>query len=285
MDALVSLTSLKVWGCPSLRVLPASLWRLPQLRFLSHHGRWPSWKMADVPRGAPRGALPAACMPPSGAPCFASLTHLTLAWRSLRAFPPCILTATRLKDLDLSRCCFGQLPESVSVLTGLEELCLGRHSAGAVALGRLDAQALGSLACFPNLSWLSFANCSVLFSPDFPAAAAHPRLQNLLLKTAYAVNGPSCAAFLGFVSGLLQRGRADVLHLAHSGVSGAGQNFLAALEAVGYPLSPGRAVVYENNDSLVAEDGDAADDGEVADDGDVADDDDRVYSECSSDGV
>jgi len=62
MDALVSLTSLKVWGCPSLRVLPASLWRLPQLRFLSHHGRWPSWKMADVPRGAPL-ACPRAARP------------------------------------------------------------------------------------------------------------------------------------------------------------------------------------------------------------------------------
>ncbi len=277
MDTLVSLTSLKVWGCPSLRVLPAPLWQLPQLRFVSHHGRWPRWKVAGVPRGALRGALPAAGMPPGGAPCCASLTHLTLAWRSLRAFPPCILTATRLKHLDLSRCCFGQLPESVSVLTGLEELCLGRHSTGAMALGRLDAQALGSLACFPHLRSLSFLKCGVLFSSDFQAAAAHPRLEELELRMAYPENGLSYVAFLGFVYALLQRGRAGMLCLMDSHVSGAGRrarlNFLAGLEGAGYPLSPREMVDYREHDSL------------TADGGDVTNDDDGVYSECSSDSV
>ena len=36
MDALASLTSLELWGCNGLRALPTALWRLTQLRCLTH---------------------------------------------------------------------------------------------------------------------------------------------------------------------------------------------------------------------------------------------------------
>ncbi len=286
MDALAALTSLEVERCPSLRLLPTSLWRLTQLRRLSHHAHM--WDRTGVPRSTlPVAGLPLSgpcfaslthltlvghnlCMPPGGAPCFASLTHLTLAAYNLQAFPLCILTATRLKHLNLSRCCFGQLPEGVSALTGLEELHLGWPSLVAKEVqGSIDACALGSLARFQHLRSLSFAHCSVLFCSDLPAAAAHPRLEGLELCTAYPESGPSCTAFLGFVCGLLQRGRARVLSLVASRVQGTGRrsscNFRAALEAVGYPVNVLSKVGYRDSD-------DSADD----DDG-VGDDDDDAY--------
>jgi len=284
MDALAALTSLELQCCPSLRLLPTSLWRLSQLRCLSHQAH-----MWDDAAGVPRSALPvlglplsAPCfmslthlalaghnlrMPQGGAPgCFASLTHLTLAGHNLRAFPPCILVATRLQCLDLSDCCFGQLPEGVSALTGLEALHLGWPSPGGVAMevgGSTDARALGSLASFPHLRGLSFTNCSVLFSSDLQAAAAHARLEFLSLTTAYPETGPSCVALLGFVCALLQRGRARAFFLAASRVRGAGRrsscNFRAGLEAVGYPLRVDRRVVYRDDDESM-EDSDDTDD-------------------------
>jgi len=239
-DALVALTSFTLWKCPSLRLLPASLWRLPQLRRLSHLLQDP-----DV-AGVPRGALPVAGVPAGGAPCFASLTHLTLSGHNLAVFPPGVLAAVRLAHLDLSLCCFEQLPMGVSALTALTELRLGRHAAGGLLIGgRLDARPLGNLACFPKLRILSFANCSVIFSSDFQAAAAHPRLERLELETSYPALGPSCMAFLGFVYDLLQQGRPDVLELIFAAVQGVGagrresHRFRAALEAVGFTLDDG----------------------------------------------
>ena len=277
MDALGALTSLELQRCPSLRLLPASLWRLSQLRCLSYL-RHMYEDLAGVPRSAlPVPGLPlgAPCcaslteltlaghnlhMPPGGAPCcFASLTHLTLMGHNLRAFPPCILAAMRLKHLCLTDCCFGQLPEGVSALTGLEALHLGWPSPVIKEVGgSIDARALGSLAGFPHLRRLSFENCSVLFHSDFQAAAAHPRLERLELVTAYPEPGPSCVAFLGFVWALMQRGRARALSLAASRVRGAGQrsglNFRAALEAVGYPLKVMRKVGYRDADDSMEDD-------------------------------
>jgi len=239
-DALGALTSFALWGCPSLRLLPASLWRLPQLLRLSHLLQDP-----DV-GGVPRGALPVAGVPAGGAPCFASLTHLTLSGHNLAVFPPGILAAVRLAHLDLSLCCFEQLPVGVSALTALTELRLGRHAAGGLLIGgRLDARPLGNLACLPKLRILSFANCSVLFASDFQAAAAHSRLERLELETSYPALGPSCMAFLGFVYDLLQQGRPDVLELIFAAVQGVGagrresHRFRAALEAVGFTLDDG----------------------------------------------
>jgi len=80
MDALAALTSLELRECPSLRLLPMSLWRLSQLHRLSHHV--PMWDPASVLHSA----LPVAELPLS-APCFASLTHLALAGLNLRLLP------------------------------------------------------------------------------------------------------------------------------------------------------------------------------------------------------
>ncbi len=66
MDALAALTSLCIWRCPRMRVLPASLWRLTQLRHLSHAAD------TGAGTGAPRSELPGAGLPLS-APCFASM--------------------------------------------------------------------------------------------------------------------------------------------------------------------------------------------------------------------
>jgi hypothetical protein len=259
MDELVSLTSFDVRDCPSLRTLPASVWRLAQLHHLSRTGGW--WQL-------PRSQLPVASLPLS-APCFASLTRLALEGHNLPVFPPGILAATRLAHLNLSFCCFGQLPKGVSVLTGLEELHLGRHSMVAMEVGgAFDARALGSLTRFPHLHNLSFANCSVLFCSDFQAAAAHPCLECFQLRTSYPESGPSWTAFLGFVSALLQRGRVCALCLDDIVVQGTGRrnshNFRAALEAVGYPLSAWEKVVYIDDDSVVDDDDDVDEDGDDA---------------------
>jgi len=236
MAGLVALTSFTVWKCPSLRMLPASLWGLTQLRYLAHGGDYSGLGLA------PHDALPFTFVPAGGAPCFASLTDLMLAGSRLQAFPTGALAATRLTHLDLMDCCFEQLPEGVSVLTGLEDLCLGRHAAVDSGVGgTLDARALGSLAGFPSLRRLQVFNSEVLLCPSFQAAAAHPRLERLQLSVSYPAPGPSFRAVLGFVTGLLQRGRPDVLELHRSVVTGAGRrnsrNFRAALEGWGYPLS------------------------------------------------
>jgi hypothetical protein len=256
MDALAALTSLELDRCPSLRLLPTSLWRLSQLRCLSHDAQ--TWDEAGEPRSAVSVLglpLSAPCfaslteltltghnlrMPLGGAPCFASLTRLTLAARNLQAFPLCILAATRLQYLELADCCFGQLPEGVSALTSLEELHHGWPSLVEKEVGgSIDARALGSLAAFPFLRRLSFENCSVQFSSNFQAAAAHLRLEELKLTTAYP-GGPTCMAFLDYVCALMKQGRACVLGLVGSRVRGAGRrsssSFRAALDAAGFPF-------------------------------------------------
>jgi len=227
MDALASLTSL-VMACPSLRTLPASLWRLTRLRKVTH------WLNA-VCNEPPAVGLPAS------APCFASLTDLCLQRHALLSFPACITAMTSLVSLDLSDNCFEQLPDAVSVLTALEALYLGRISVGLTEIGgTLDARALGSLARFPNLHSLQFHDCSVLFDAEFHAAAGHPCLRELVLVTSYPAPGPSCGAFLAFVVALLKQGRAGVLRLENSVVQGAGQqdgqNFRGALQATGFAL-------------------------------------------------
>ena len=109
----------------------------------------------------------------------------------------------------------------------------------------------------------------MLFCSGFQAAAAHPCLDRLQLRTAYPESGPACTAFLGFVSALVQRGRARALCLEESTVQGAGRrdsyNFRAALEAVGFPLRAWEKVMYRDDDSVVDDDGD-----DVDDDGDDA---------------
>ncbi len=121
-----------------------------------------------------------------GAPCFASLTYLTLAGHSFALFPPGILAATRLAQLDLSHCCFEQLPEGVSALIALPELRLGRHAASKREIRScLDAQALGSLAGLPQLRGLVFIKCSVQFCAEFQAAAVQPRLERLQLDASH----------------------------------------------------------------------------------------------------
>jgi hypothetical protein len=237
LHALASLTSFGLWNCPSLRVLPASLWRLPQLRDLAH------WGELRQLAGVPRSALPVAGLPLS-APCFGSMLSLTLTGHNLRAFPPGILGMKCLKHLNLSRCCFERLPEGVSVLTGLEELRLGRHPMGELEIGgAFDARVLGSLAGFPRLNSLGFKSCSVEFATSIQDAADHPRLQRLQLCTAYPAVGPSSRAFLALVGRLLEQGRARALRLCNDAIQGAGQpdgdNFLAALQVVGFPLHDG----------------------------------------------
>ena len=233
LDALGALTSFELWNCPSMRVLPASLWRLPQLCCIHH--------LADKGpvTGAARNALPVAGLPQS-APCIASMLGLSLVGHNLPAFPVGILSMARLAHLDLTYSCSWQLPEGVSALTALTELRLGRQAAGECEVGgALDARALGSLAGFPNLCELGFS-CCVLICPSFQAATAHPRLKRVQLDTSYPAPGPSCMAFLGFVYDLLQQGRSGVLELTDS-VEGAGRrdsrDFRGALRAVGYPLS------------------------------------------------
>ncbi len=229
MDTLASLTSLELWGCPGLNVLPTSLWRLPQLRSLVH------WSPADE---APHNELPVASLPAS-APCFAFLNSLILS-SNLPTWPACVLAMTHLLTLDLTGSCFEQLPEGVSALTALTHLCLGRRSAYWEVGGKLDARALGNLACFPNLHRVGFEHSSVLFCPSFQTAAAHPCLKELVLVRSYPACGPSCQAFLVYVIALLQQGRADVLRGLGSIVQGAGQqdsqSFRGALQAVGFAL-------------------------------------------------
>jgi len=228
MDALSALTSLRLWGCPGLTVLPRSLWRLPQLRRLVH------WSPPDEPRDE----LPLASLPAS-APCFAFLDSLMLS-SDLPTWPACLLAMPRLASLDLSGSCCEQLPEGVSSLTALTHLGLGRHSAYGRIGGNLDVRALGNLACFPNLHRLRFEHCSVLFCPSFEAATAHPCLEELVLTDSYPARGPSGQAFLAFLIALLQQDRADVLRVRGSIGRGAGnhdsQSFRGALHTVGFAL-------------------------------------------------
>ncbi len=232
MDALVSLTSLVIEECPSLRELPMALVRLTRLRCIRFCDK--RWTEAGRLR---RNELPVAGVPAAG---FESLVSLSLGCRNLRAFPAGILAATGLTQLCLSSCCFDQLPRDMGVLSALKRLQLGRDPAACREVGgAFDVQALGSLAAFPDLHYLSFADCRVLFCASMPAAAAHPRLQTLLLDNSYPAPGASRQAFLGLLTALLQQGRSKVIALGDRAVQGEGQedsqNFIAAVAALGYP--------------------------------------------------
>jgi hypothetical protein len=240
MDTLVSLKSLTLEECPSLRTWPMSLWRLEQLSSLVHEAGYDAWELARLPRDA----LPAAGLPAS-ALCFPVVTWLTLVGHNLSVFPQSVLGMTRLVHLDLAFCCFEDLPEGVCMLTALDHLSLGRHTAKPDEVGgALDVRALGSLAGLPNLVHLGFFNCSVLFCGSFQAAAAHPRLENVYFDTSYPASGPSCRACLGFAFDLLQQGRPGVLEVSGS-VEGAGKQdssrFRVALQVAGFPLQEGAA--------------------------------------------
>jgi len=106
MDMLVSLRSLTVDRCPSLRTWPTSLWRLGQLSSLTHGpGNLSACELARLPRGA----LPAAELPAS-ALCFPAMTNLTLAGHNLLAFPRGVLGMTRLVHLDLDSAALSTCP-------------------------------------------------------------------------------------------------------------------------------------------------------------------------------
>jgi len=238
MDTLVSLESLRLERCPSLRTWPTSLWRLEQLSSLVHEADIDAWQVARLPRSA----LPAAGLPAS-ALCFPVMNWLTLVGHDLMVFPPGVLAMTQLVHLDLAYCCFEHLPEGVCMLTALKTLYLGRHTEKPEEVGgALDVRALGSLAGLPNLRDLGFYNCSVLFCGSFQAAAAHARLECLTLDTSYPASGSSCRACLGFAFDLLQQGRPGVLEVSGS-VKGAGQQdssrFRVALQVAGFPLQEG----------------------------------------------
>jgi len=247
MDSLAALTRFDVLGCRSLRVLPASLWQLTQLRALAHMGN------RSMSVQSPRSELPVAGLPALGAPCFASLTSLSLAGHNLPVFPAGVLAMSCLKHLDLSHGCFEHLPEGVTVLTALEELRLGRYADFRNGLqcmtgGSLDARGLGSLAGFPCLRRLSFNNCCVLFCPSIQAAAVHPRLERLRLRSSYSARGPSWLAFLNFVGSLLQQGRVDVLNIVNCNILGEPDRvtFCAALQAVGLPKEDLNKPCFDN---------------------------------------
>jgi len=240
MDTLVSLKSLTLEECPSLRTWPMSLWRLEQLSSLVHEADYDAWELARLPRDA----LPAAGLPAS-ALCFPVMTWLTLVGHNLSVFPQSVLGMTRLVHLDLAFCCFEDLPEGVCMLTALDHLSLGRHTAKPDEVGgALDVRALGSLAGLPNLVHLGFFNCSVLFCGSFQAAAAHHRLEKVYFETSYPASGPSCRACLGFAFDLVQQGRPGVLEVSGS-VEGAGKQdssrFRVALQVAGFPLQEGAA--------------------------------------------
>lgn len=100
---------------------------------------------------------------PACAPCFGGLTALWLGGYSLPAFPPGILIMPRLEVFGLyNKCCFERLPEWLSGLTALKEVTLGRHAADSMQIGGvMDAQALGSLACFAVWSVQGLATANV----------------------------------------------------------------------------------------------------------------------------
>jgi hypothetical protein len=226
MGALVSLTGLDIEECPSLRELPTALSRLTQLRCISFIDE--RWTVASRLR---RTEPPVAGVP---AVSFESLVSLSLVCRNLRVFPVGILAATGLTQLSLSSCRFGQLPQDVGLLSALKSLQLGRDPAAYREIGgEFNVQALGSLAAFPDLRYLSFADCRVLFCTSMPNAAGHPCLETLLLDTSYPAAGASCQTFLGLLTALLQQGRSKVIALSNCAVQGEGQEdsqkFFAAL--------------------------------------------------------
>ncbi len=231
LSRLAQLTSFTLSGLNGLRCAPG--WaRLPLLASLKIE--WCTFA-ADG-----EDALP-------GMDALTALTSLSLAGYNSPVFPLGILAMSRLKHLDLTHGYFEHVPEGVSVLTALEVLRLGRYNGpcewGTYGVGHiggsLDARALGSLAGFPRLRCLAFKNCCVLLCPSIQAAAVHPRLERLRLRSSYPASGPSWLAFLELVGGLLRQGRPDALELRNCYFSGAGQqecrSFCAALQAVGFP--------------------------------------------------
>ena len=196
MGALAALTSLCIWRYPRMRVLPASLWRLPQLRHLSHQ--------ADngAGTGAPRSELPGAGLPLS-APCFASMLRLSLAGHSLRAFPPGVLAMKCLVLLDLSGTAepgrvvaapAWPLPRDKRLRAAAERSLVPQSAPGALRQRLVSASACGRGARRRRIEFETdmFVGCVVIWVAGLPSAP--PGLfKGQRRRTSIAVQAPSRA--------------------------------------------------------------------------------------------
>ena len=199
VPALPSLTCIDFWsgeGPPFV----VQLIQLPHLRrmvFDTFNGHCKLADYSDAYAGLPR--LPSHMSP--------KLVRLCLAGHALTQFPLALTQLVALEYLDASDNEFAELPVTITALSRLTQLLLGRLVPEPVReQPPLDVRALGDLSAFPALCKLDFNDCEVMLCASMLGVAWHASLVELVFYSAKLA--PECASI---VQALERLGRGSIL--------------------------------------------------------------------------
>ncbi len=101
----------------------------------------------------------------------------------VHSFPLEFVELKSLTVLSMPFLCFTDLPRTLTQLSNLQELKLGRAELSDGSVGDLDASALGDLSAFPCLQALEFTLCYVALAPRM-GTHLHATLQQLVFFNA-----------------------------------------------------------------------------------------------------
>ena len=205
--ALRCLTSIAFLAVQGLHCFHPELVQLPRLARLVLSQDIP----LDVPDhgvydGAPAGLFR---LPADMGLLSLSLVDLEVSGLRLTHFPDALTQLVALERLVANKNEFAKLPASVTALSRLTELALGRLVTGSGILRPhkiypLDVRALGDLSAFPALRTLSFAFCEVALCVSLPGGAVqHPSLESICFCLAHPA--PDCVPMVLQLSQELRR--------------------------------------------------------------------------------
>ena len=189
VTALQRLTCIEFLGCQEMPVFDPQLVQLLRLQRLVFS---PESLCHALYTGASPGLFR---LPTDMGLLRSSLLHMHLNALGLPHFPLALTQLVALECLFATANHFAELPASITALSRLKELRLGRivdvdDPLQLYGKRPLDARALGDLSGFPALRELDFKLCEVMLCPSLPGAARHANLATLCFRSSHPA--PEC---------------------------------------------------------------------------------------------